>query len=80
MRVAKFCENNLQSAGTDEVIQILQREHRDEVEVRIVDCFRRCLACRVKPFCRIQLTTIEADDAAALVEQIRLFVREEGRS
>jgi uncharacterized protein YuzB (UPF0349 family) len=76
MRVAKFCERNLKATEADEAIRILQRDYQGDVEVRVVDCFRLCLECRVKPFCRIQLTTIEAADAKTLVEKIIHTVRE----
>ncbi|MGF9714269.1 DUF1450 domain-containing protein [Paenibacillus sp. JMULE4] len=79
MRVAKFCERNIKSAGSGEAIDMLQRDYRDEVSVVVVDCFRRCLQCREKPFCRIQLTTIEANDAKALVEKIIQTARRETR-
>jgi uncharacterized protein YuzB (UPF0349 family) len=70
MRVAKFCERNVQFTDADKAIEILQQHYQDKVEVRVVDCFRRCLRCRVQPFCRIQLTTIEANNADDLVLQI----------
>ncbi|MBP1154277.1 MULTISPECIES: DUF1450 domain-containing protein [unclassified Paenibacillus] len=79
MRVAKFCERNIKSAGTSEAIDILRRDYQGDVSVAVVDCFRRCLQCRVKPFCRIQLTTIEANDAKALVDQIIQTVQREIR-
>lgn len=79
MRVAKFCERNITFAGTGEAIDILRRDYQDEVSVAVVDCFRRCLQCRVKPFCRIQLTTIEANDAKALVDKVIQTVRREIR-
>jgi uncharacterized protein YuzB (UPF0349 family) len=75
VRVAKFCEQNSKITGADEAIDILRRYYQDTIEVRVVDCFRRCLECRVKPFCRIQLTTIEANDAKTLVEKILENVR-----
>jgi uncharacterized protein YuzB (UPF0349 family) len=70
MRVAKFCERNIQFTDADKAIEILRQNHKDVVDVRVTDCFRRCLKCRVQPFCRIQLTTIEATDAETLVKQI----------
>ncbi|KAA9032411.1 DUF1450 domain-containing protein [Niallia endozanthoxylica] len=70
MRVAMFCERNVEFTDADQAIKSLRQNYQDEVEVRVVDCFRRCLKCRVQPFCRIQLTTIEADDAKGLVQQI----------
>ncbi|WP_424767550.1 hypothetical protein [Paenibacillus sp. sgz302251] len=70
MKTAKFCERNLKLLPALEAVDILRREHKDLVEIRIVDCFRRCLACRSAPFCRVQLTTIEALDAVSLVGKI----------
>ena len=70
MRVAKFCERNIKVTEADKVIELLRLHYHDDVDVRIVDCFRRCLECRVRPFCRIQLTTIEADDAESLINKI----------
>jgi uncharacterized protein YuzB (UPF0349 family) len=70
MRVAKFCERNIQFTDADKAIEILRQNHKDAVDVCVTDCFRRCLKCRVQPFCRIQLTTIEANDAEDLVKQI----------
>jgi len=70
MRVAKFCEKNIEFTDADQAIKSLRQNYKEDVEVRVVDCFRRCLRCSVKPFCRIQLTTIEADDAKSLVQQI----------
>lgn len=70
MRVAKFCERNIEFTDAGKAIEILRQNYKDDVEVRVVDCFRRCLRCRIQPFCRIQLTTIEANDAEALVNQI----------
>ena len=77
MRVAKFCERNIQFTEADKAIDILRQNYKDDVTVGVVDCFRRCLKCRVQPFCRIQLTTIEANDAEALVKQILQTVRRE---
>ncbi|MFC3884475.1 DUF1450 domain-containing protein [Bacillus songklensis] len=77
VRVAKFCERNIKVTPAGEAIDILRRSYQDDVEVRIVDCFRRCLECRVKPFCRIQLTTMEADKPEILVEKILQTVRRE---
>ncbi|MEW9667951.1 DUF1450 domain-containing protein [Ammoniphilus sp. 3BR4] len=68
--MAKFCERNVEGTDAKTAIQQLEREYSNEVEIRIVDCFRRCLQCRVKPFCRIQLTTIEAEHASALVDKV----------
>ncbi|WP_134701737.1 DUF1450 domain-containing protein [Ammoniphilus sp. YIM 78166] len=76
MRVAKFCERNLLYTEAKEAFLLLEREHSDKVTVRVVDCFRRCLMCRVKPFCRIQLTTIEAENADILVEKVLDSIRE----
>ncbi len=70
MRVAKFCERNIQFTEADKAIDILRQHYKDDVAISVVDCFRRCLKCRVQPFCRIQLTTIEANDAETLVKQI----------
>ncbi|WP_442870465.1 DUF1450 domain-containing protein [Aneurinibacillus sp. Ricciae_BoGa-3] len=73
--MAKFCEQNSKLAETARAIDALRREYHDEVEVCIVDCFRRCLACRTQPFCRIQLTTIEAGNGSTLVEKILQTIR-----
>ncbi|MDP4106356.1 MAG: DUF1450 domain-containing protein [Bacillota bacterium] len=70
MRVAKFCERNIQFTDADKAIEILRQNHKDVVDVYVTDCFRRCLRCREKPFSRIQLTTIEANNAEDLVKQI----------
>lgn len=70
MRVAKFCEQNIKTTAAGKALNILSTQHQEVVDTRIVDCFRRCLECRVKPFCRIQLTTVEADDANSLVTKI----------
>lgn len=70
MRAAKFCERNVKVTEAGKAVEILRLDYKDEVEVCIVDCFRRCLECRVKPFSRIQLTTIEAGDADSLVKKI----------
>jgi uncharacterized protein YuzB (UPF0349 family) len=70
MRVAKFCKRNLERTAAAEVVNLLRREHSAQVEVCIVDCFTRCLQCHVKPFCRIQLTTLEADSGPMLVQRI----------
>lgn len=70
MRVVKFCERNIKVTDADKVIDLLRMHFQKDVEVRIVDCFRRCLACGERPFCRIQLTTIEAKDAGSLVSKI----------
>jgi uncharacterized protein YuzB (UPF0349 family) len=70
MRVIKFCERNIKVTDADKVFDLLRLYYQNDVEVRIVDCFRRCLECRVRPFCRIQLTTIEAKDAGSLVNKI----------
>ncbi len=77
MRVAKFCERNIEFTDADQAIKSLRQNYKGDVDVRIVDCFRRCLRCRVKPFCRIQLTTIEAEDAKSLVQQILQAVHRE---
>jgi uncharacterized protein YuzB (UPF0349 family) len=75
MRVAKFCERNIKVTDADKVIELLRLHHKKDVDVRIVDCFSRCLECRVRPFCRIQLTTIEADDAGSLINKILQTVK-----
>ncbi|MFV2049572.1 MULTISPECIES: DUF1450 domain-containing protein [Bacillaceae] len=77
MKVAKFCERNIEVTDAGKVKDILRRDYQDEVDVVVVDCFRRCLECRVKPFCRIQLTTIEANDGDILVTKIIQSVRRE---
>ncbi|WP_373889903.1 DUF1450 domain-containing protein [Neobacillus cucumis] len=77
MRVAKFCERNIEFTEADKAIESLRMNYRDDIEIRVVDCFRRCLKCRVQPFCRIRLTTIEANDAEALVKQILKAVQRE---
>ncbi|MFB5188739.1 DUF1450 domain-containing protein [Alicyclobacillus fastidiosus] len=76
MRVAKFCKRNVSRGLSREAVRRLKKAHRKEVDVQIVDCCRRCLACRVQPFCRIQLTTIEAPDSDTLVQRILQAVRE----
>jgi uncharacterized protein YuzB (UPF0349 family) len=75
MRVAKFCEQNIKVTDADKVIDLLRTYYQNDVNVSIVDCFRRCLECRVRPFCRIQLTTIEADDARRLINKILQTVK-----
>jgi len=75
MRVAKFCERNVKVTDADKVIELLHLHYQNVVDVRIVDCFNRCLECRVRPFCRIQLTTIEADDAGSLINKILQTVK-----
>ncbi|GMA65158.1 DUF1450 domain-containing protein [Alicyclobacillus fastidiosus] len=75
MRVAKFCRRNVSRGLSREAVRRLKKIHRKEVGVQIVDCCRRCLACRVQPFCRIQLTTIEAPDSDTLVQRILEAVR-----
>lgn len=70
MRVAKFCERNIQVTDAAKVIDTLRQDYPDVVKVNVVDCFRRCLECRVKPFCRIQLTTVEANDGETLVRKV----------
>jgi uncharacterized protein YuzB (UPF0349 family) len=75
MRVAKFCERNMEVTDADKVIDLLRLHYQNDVDVRIVDCFRRCLECRERPFCRIQLTTIEADDAGSLINKILQTVK-----
>ena len=75
MRVAKFCERNILFTDAGKAIEILRQHYKEEVDVIVTDCFRRCLRCRELPFCRIQLTTIEANDAESLVEQIVQTVR-----
>ena len=75
MRVVKFCERNIKVTDADKVINLLSLDYQNDVDVRIVDCFSRCLECRVRPFCRIQLTTIEADDARSLMDKILQTVK-----
>jgi uncharacterized protein YuzB (UPF0349 family) len=75
VRVAKFCEQNSKLTETAEAINTLRRDYHNEVEVCVVDCFSRCLACRTKPFSRIQLTTIEAENSSTLVEKILQTIR-----
>ncbi len=76
MRAAKFCERNLLFTEAKVAVERLERGFPEDVEVKIVDCFRRCLECRVKPFCRIQLTTIEAENADVLVEKVLEYIRD----
>jgi uncharacterized protein YuzB (UPF0349 family) len=76
MRVAKFCRRNVERTEAANVVEILRKDFSSEVEVCVVDCFRRCLQCHVKPFSRIQLTTLEDDDAQALVNRIMDKVRQ----
>ncbi len=33
MRIAKFCEKNVRVTGSSETIAILEREHKEDVEV-----------------------------------------------
>ncbi|MDQ1002081.1 uncharacterized protein YuzB (UPF0349 family) [Neobacillus niacini] len=75
MRVAKFCERNIKVTDADKVIDLLRLHYQNDVDVRIVDCFSRCLECRVRPFFRIQLTTIEANDARILINKILQTVK-----
>lgn len=75
MRVAKFCKRNIKVTDADKVIDLLRLHYQNDVDVRIVDCFSRCLECRVRPFCRIQLTTIEADDCGSLINKILQTVK-----
>jgi uncharacterized protein YuzB (UPF0349 family) len=77
MRSVKFCERNVKVTEAREAVEILRRDYAHEVKVYVVDCFRRCLECRVKPFCRIQLTTVEADDGKKLIEKVLETVRGE---
>lgn len=76
MKAAMFCVRNVGDTSASEALDILIRDHGNEVKVRILDCLRRCLECRVKPFCKIQLTIIEANDAETLVENTLRTVRE----
>jgi uncharacterized protein YuzB (UPF0349 family) len=77
MMVHFYQERKSANEFTDacKAIEILRQNHKDEVDVVITDCFRRCLRCKELPFCRIQLTTIEENDAETLVEQIVQTVR-----
>lgn len=77
MRVAKFCERNIEFTDVGKVIERLRQNYKNDVEIRVVDCFRRCLNCRIQPFCRIQLTTIESNNAEDLVKQILQAVQRE---
>lgn len=72
MRTAKFCERNFPAK---EAIDLLKKKYTNDMKVVVVDCFRRCLQCRIKPFCRIQLETIEATDPLTLVEKVLQQVR-----
>ncbi|EGQ27831.1 hypothetical protein HMPREF9372_0166 [Sporosarcina newyorkensis 2681] len=76
MRAVKFCENNLRRTGSEQAKETLQKEYSELVNVYETGCFRRCLRCRVKPFCQIQLQTIEAENAEALVEKVIRYVNE----
>ncbi|MCM3790533.1 YuzB family protein [Domibacillus indicus] len=76
MRVAKFCKRNIEATEAGKVINILRRDYQGIVEPKTVGCFKRCLECRVTPFCRIQLTTIEAKNVNALVKKIIQTVNE----
>ena len=73
--MAKFCERNIKVTDADKVIDLLRLDYKNDVDVRIVDCFSRCLECSVRPFYRIQLTTIEADDAGSLINKILQTVK-----
>lgn len=75
MRVVKFCKRNVSRGLSRRAFEQLRTCHHQEVDVRITDCFRRCLECRVKPFCRIQLVTIEAQDEDALVHKVLQMIR-----
>ncbi|OMP66254.1 DUF1450 domain-containing protein [Domibacillus epiphyticus] len=70
MRAIKFCKKNLKVTESQIAKHIFQTNYSNLLNVYETDCFRRCLQCRVKPFCRIQLTTIEADDAKTLVDKV----------
>ena len=76
MRVAKFCKRNVDRTEAASVIELLRRDFSGDIDVCIVDCLRRCLQCHVKPFSRIQLTTLEEDDAEILVQSIMDNVRQ----
>ncbi|NHN30538.1 DUF1450 domain-containing protein [Paenibacillus agricola] len=75
-RVAKFCKRNVERTEAASVVDLLRKDFAEEVDVSIVDCFRRCLQCHVLPFCRIQLTTIEDGDAQVLAKRIMDQVRQ----
>ena len=77
MKVIKFGEQNIKLSETIKTIKTLQQKRYDNIEICIVDCFRRCLRCRMMPFCRIQLITIEAKDEESLVEKIIQTVQKE---
>lgn len=68
--MASFCIQNVKVGGAKEVVDILERDYKDRVEVRVLDCFKRCLECKKQPFCKMKLETIQADDAQGLVEKI----------
>lgn len=70
MRAVKFCKNNLRATESKKAMHILQQDYSHLLNVYETDCFRRCLQCRIKPFCRIQLQTIDADDAESLVQKV----------
>lgn len=70
MRVAKFCERNIKVTKANIVLDILQQNYQQDIEICVVDCFRRCLECRVTPFCRVQLTTLQDNDVDTLVKKI----------
>ena len=71
MRVIKFCEQNIRRTDSCHTLEVLEQEYDDLVKIFVTDCFRRCLRCRIKPFCRIQLETIEGDDAHDLLNKIQ---------
>ncbi|MHC5532958.1 DUF1450 domain-containing protein [Priestia megaterium] len=77
MAVIKFCEQNIKLPETNKTIKTLHQKQYDNIEICIVDCFRRCLKCRIKPFCRIQLITIEANNEESLVKKIIQTVQKE---
>lgn len=76
MRAVKFCKNNLRRTTSTQAKEILQKDFSKLVNVYETGCFKRCLRCRIKPFCQIQLETIEAENAEELVERVVRYVGE----
>jgi len=75
MRAVKFCTKNLRLEESKTAFQTLQTDYAEIVTVHETDCFRRCLQCKVKPYCRVQLDTIEAVNADLLVEKVLEYIK-----
>lgn len=70
IRAVKFCHRNIKRTDSSETLDVLKQEYKDVVSAYVTDCFRRCLRCRVNPFCRIQLETIEGENAHDLLNKV----------